>query len=101
MSKKLYPFSMRKHGHDLEFRRNRAMNELWAKQDAGTLSAAEERQYEELIDRLAEITLHYPDSNGIVWLNGRDWALAHESMMWAEAERGHASHLLNCNACRI
>ena len=86
-STKRYPFNLRKHAHDLEFRRNRAKNELGRKQADETLTDAEERRYEDLIDRLAEITLYFPDSRGIVWLNGKDWALAHESVLWAASMR--------------
>lgn len=84
---KRYPFSLRKHEHDLLFRRNRAMCEYWDKDREGTLTEAEDKKYTWLIDKLAEITSYYPDGRGIIWLEGKDYALAHESVMWAESMR--------------
>lgn len=84
---KKYPFSLKKHAHDLEYRRNRAKNELGDKQINGTLKAGEEEKYQKLIDDLAEITLTWPDRNGIVWLTGKQYGLAIESVGWAESMR--------------
>jgi hypothetical protein len=86
MSKR-YPFSLRKHAHDLEFRRNRAKNELGRKSINNTLRDGEEARYENLIDNLAEILLTFPDANGVVWLTGRQYGLAKESVVWAESMR--------------
>ena len=85
---KLYPFSLRRYGHDLEFRRHRAMHEMYDKECEGTLTARERAQYEALIEGLEQITLTYPDSRGVVWLTGKQWALANESSAWACAMRG-------------
>lgn len=84
---KRYPFSLRKHAHDLIFRRNRAMNEYYAKDSDGILTPKEEKAYTDIIDRLAEITSYCPDGRGVIWLEGKDYALAHESVMWAESMR--------------
>ena len=99
MSKR-YPFSLRKHGHDLMFRRNRAMNEYYAKDSEGTLTDEEEQAYTDIIDRLAEITSYYPDGSGVIWLEGKDWALAQESVAWAESARAEAHALANFELCR-
>lgn len=88
MTTKRYPFSLRKHAHDLEFRRNRAKNELGRKMTEGTLKKGEEERYLKLIDDLAEITLTYPDGNGVVWLTGKQYGLAVESVGWANSMRG-------------
>jgi len=86
---KRYPFSLRKHAHDLEYRRNKAKNEMYDKDANGTLTESERDAYENLIDDLARIiSLYFPDSRGVVWLSGKEWALAHESVLWAESMRG-------------
>ena len=84
---KRYPFNMFKHAHDLEFRRNRAKNELYTKQVSGALKAGEEEKYEKLIEDLGKITLYFPDSKGIIWLTGKEYGLAKESVCWAESMR--------------
>lgn len=87
MTQKLYPFSIRKHGHDLAFRRNRAMNERYDMECNGTLNARMDEQLTALIDALGDIMCTYPDNKGIIWLTGKEYGLAKESVMWAEAMR--------------
>ena len=84
---KKYPFNLAKHAHDLEFRRNRAKNELYDKQMNGTLKDGEEERYEKLIEDLGNITLYFPDGKGIIWLAGKEYGLAKESVCWAESMR--------------
>ena len=84
---KKYPFSLNRHAHDLEFRRNRAMNELYDKQMNNTLKDGEEERFQKLIDDLAEILLTFPDGNNVVWITGKQYGLARESVAWAEAMR--------------
>lgn len=88
MTQKLYPFSLRRYAHDLAFRRNRAKNEMSDKECEGILTAHERAQYERLINDLGDILCTYPDNRGIVWLTGKQWALANESSAWACAMRG-------------
>ena len=83
---KRYPFNMNKHQHDIFFRYNRAKNEEDDKFYAGTLTAEECDKYEKLIERLADL-LEYCGGNNIVWLTGKEWALANETVAWAEATR--------------
>jgi len=82
---KRYPFNMEKHQHDIFFRRNRALNERDAKRQAGTITDKEEEQYEKLIGELNHL-LCYPA--GIVYLTGKEWALANETANWAGCMRG-------------
>lgn len=84
---KKYPFSLRKHAHDLEFRRYRAMNELGDKIISNSLKPGEEERFQKLIDDLADILLTYPDGNGIIWITGKQYGLAKESVGWAESMR--------------
>ena len=84
---KKYPFSLRKHAHDLGFRRHRAMNELYDKTMNNTLKSYEEKKLTELIDDLADILGLFPDSNGVVWLTGKQYGLARESVGWAVSMR--------------
>ena len=88
MTQKLYPFSLRRYGHDLAFRRNRAINEMGDKESNGTLTTQERVQFQKLIDDLSDILLTYPDSRGVVWLTGKQLGLAKESSAWACAMRG-------------
>ena len=84
---KRYPFSFWKHAHDIEFRRNRAKNELYTKQMNHILKDGEEERYEKLIEDLGHILCYLPDYKGIIWLTGKEYALANESVCWAESMR--------------
>ena len=84
---KRYPFSLRKHAHDIEFRRNRAKNEKYDKECEGTLTNEETISYDNLIEELGNILLYYPDNKGIVWLTGKEHGLAKETVFWAESMR--------------
>lgn len=82
---KRYPFNMEKHQHDIFFRLNRAKNEYDEKCYNGSITEPEEREYESLIDGLEDLMGY---GTGIVWLTGKEWALANESAVWASAMRG-------------
>lgn len=85
MAQKKYPFSLRKHAHDLEFRRNRALNEWFDTEDEN-----KKDRLQKLIDDLADILLTFPDNRGVIWLTGKEYGLAIESVNWAQANRGIA-----------
>ena len=89
MTEKRYPFNLVKNAVDLEFRRNRAMNERGDKCFNNTLTDLEDKQYSDLIDNLAKILLHFPDNKGIIWLTGKEYGWAQESVAWATAMRAH------------
>ena len=77
---KLYPFSAQKHAHDIEFRRARAFNEF-------AQSGYTDTKLEALIERLDEIRSLMVGCPTIVWLSGKQYGLAIESVAWASAER--------------
>ena len=77
---KLYPFSAQKHAHDIDFRRNRAFNEL-------ADSNYTNNKLETLIEKLDEIRCLMVGGQKVVWLTGAQYALALESVGWAAAQR--------------
>lgn len=82
---KRYPFNMSKHQHDIFFRYNRAKNEYDDKCYSNTITAEQMDKYEDLIAGLENL-LEY--GTGIVWLTGREWGLANETVNWASCQRG-------------
>ena len=78
MATKLYPFSMRKHAHDLELVRNVLFNHYICNEEVSELMRhwAEDRR-----EKLGNILLK---SNGIVaWLTGEEYGLANKAISWA------------------
>ena len=94
---KLYPFSARKHAHDIEFARNRTFNLLYDAQDTGTVEEMErlEKRYDELTDLLIAV-MSSTDNNQIAWLTGPQIAKAKEIVIWADNER-HSRYKPNPN----
>ena len=82
---KRYPFSFRKHEHDIFYRYNRAKNELDDKR--ATATPKDIGRYEELIENLAKLMCHRPDEKGIVWLTGKEYGLANDCVCWAASMR--------------
>lgn len=81
MAKK-YPFNMNKHQHDIFFRYNRCKNEFDDKLMNKNYHITDDEidRYENLIKQLENL-LQY--GCGIVWLTGKEWALANETVAWA------------------
>lgn len=89
---KLYPFSGTRHAHDIDFRRARVKNELseavqfdgkrWVCKVSDEEYAAMERLEAQLDDLIGYM------HEGIVWLDGKRWALAQECVLWAACMRG-------------
>ena len=77
---RLYPFSAKNHAHDIVFRRNRAKNE-WAE------SGYTNERLEKLIDDLGAILDKAVGCVPVIWLTGKEWALAQESVIWAYSMR--------------
>lgn len=73
---KLYPFSARKHAHDLHLRRNVAYLALDKHPDLAD-------RLQDLIDRLDSILIQACGCVPVIWLSGDDLALANESVAWA------------------
>lgn len=90
MAQKRYPFNAEKYAHDIEFRRNRAKNELSDKRFDNKLTAGEEARYNRLIDDLGDLLgtiMWTKDYRGIAWLTGKEYGLAKECVGWAAAMR--------------
>lgn len=88
---KLYPFSVKKHAHSIEFRKNRAWCEM-QDMEAGEIPWDKD-QYEKmaaLLDELRDLHLAvFNSSDGrIAYLTGPQIRLAKETVLWAENERG-------------
>lgn len=85
---KRYPFSARKHAHDIEFARNRVFNLLYDARDNDTAEELEklEKRHDELTDLLVAV-MSSTDNNQIAWLTGPQIAKAKEVVIWADSER--------------
>jgi hypothetical protein len=89
MAEKLYPFSARKHAHDIEFRRNRVNNEI-NDMEFGRVPWDDEtynRMYG-VFDALTELLEVIMGSHApIVQLTGAQIGLAKETVWWAQETR--------------
>lgn len=95
MTTKLYPFSAKKHAHDIEYRYNRAKNELYDYESGEVEMTAEtanriEALKQELADLICAIQWNR-DNRGVAWLTGEQYSLAMQSVQWAEAMRAEAN----------
>ena len=81
---KRYPFNMNKHQHNLYYRYEKLRNEYDDRLYSGNITAQQCEKYEALIDALGKI-LDY--GTGIVWLTGKEYALARDTAAWAEIVR--------------
>lgn len=86
---KLYPFSVKKHQHDITLTFNRLRNEIVDLEDElfenKTLSKEERKIRFDRIDKLEELVEKYRpiyhavySNYPIVWLNGKDYGIAKE-----------------------
>jgi len=89
---KLYPFSGTKYAHDIDFRRARVKNELAEAirlYDGHLVCIIGDEEYEDLKsleERLDDLIGYMHE--GVVWLDGKRWALAQECVVWAACMRG-------------
>ena len=82
---KLYPaFRTEEHAHDIEFRRNRVMNELDDNRDS--LTTEQYEKMEKLVDDLTEILeyISFPTT----FLPYNLYQVARETINWAAGARG-------------
>lgn len=86
MKEKLYPFSSKKHIHNLSFRSDRAANEI-ARLEADDANPKIIKHIEELKERLDEIICMASGGVSPIWLTGKEYALAMESVRWAAEHR--------------
>lgn len=87
---KLYPFSTVKHAHDIEFRRNRAKNEI-CDVLSGEIKMSNEEfeklcELEEALTGLLEAVLNSRDGR-VCYLTGEQLGLAKECVLWAGNRR--------------
>lgn len=93
MAAKLYPFSVQKHAHDIEFAKNRTRNLMSEIEFDEREATAEE--YNALCDRYEALTgllLAVLDSRDgrIAYLTGPQIALAKECVAWASNTRAES-----------
>ena len=90
---KLYPFSVQKHAHDIEFRRNRVKNEMYDMESGETEWNSEVYdKMEALEEALTELLLVVMDSRDgrVAWLTGKQIALTKETVAWARESRANS-----------
>lgn len=82
MAKKLYPFSMSKHAHDLELARNILyLNYI-------DVEGVSPKMEEWAIDRRERLTQILLKSNGqVAWLTGEEYGFAQKVVAWATSYR--------------
>ena len=86
MKEKLYPFSARKHIHDLSFRSDRAANEI-ARLEAENANPKIIKHMQELKERLDAIICMAVGGVSPIWLTGNEYSLAMDSVRWAAEHR--------------
>lgn len=87
--KRTYPFNVYKYAHDIEFIRNRCFNEIMCF-ERGTAEISK-LQYDCLVNLLAlldDLRTNICGCPTIVWLSGKQFALAKECVCWAATQRG-------------
>ncbi len=93
---KLYPFSLAKHGHDIEFRYNRLKNiEHDYFCEGLKLTDAEYDKLEkelELVTKAYEIILNTFSNGKVVWVDGATLGILKECVAWATTERDSHKH---------
>lgn len=91
---KLYPFSVRKHAHSIEFYYNHVKNALYAMESGET--AMDGARYDRLSDFLVEeltplYNAMFNSRDGrVVYLTGREIGLAREIVSWASERRAES-----------
>lgn len=91
MSTKLYPFSVQKHAHDVEFRRNRVQNQIHdlVVGESTESYKGELDELEALETGLTDLLLAVLDSRDgrVAYLTGKQIGLAKETVLWAGESR--------------
>ena len=93
---KLYPFSIAKHGHDIEYRYNRLKNiEHDYFCEGLKLTDAEYDKLEEeleLVTKAYETILNTYSNGKVVWVDGATLRILNECVAWATTERDSHRH---------
>lgn len=92
---KLYPFSIQKHAHDIEFYRNRLFN-IMHDMESGEIPMDTKRynrimdMYEGALEELYDAVRFSTRDGHIAWLTGAQISLAKRIVFWASNERATA-----------
>ena len=86
---KKYPFSMTKHAHDVEYRRNFVWNRVNDVYDEYHLTQKEAEGLARELEQLNELVIAMrSNSDGrVAWLTGKEYGLAKECVAWAGERR--------------
>lgn len=90
MTRNRYPWSARKHQHDIEYRRNWTRNRM----DEMEIGTGEWNKMHDMYYRLTRLLSEVygtADNHGVAWLTGKDLNLARECVAWAAVVRGGAN----------
>ena len=86
MQEKLYPFSAKKHIHDLSFRSDRLANDI-ARFGAKYANSTTVKYMQELKERLDAIICIAAGGVSPIWLTAEEYRLAVETVGWAAEHR--------------
>lgn len=88
MKQKLYPFSVQKHAHDIEYRRNFVFCRM-ADSNTGVISEIHFNDLHKLHQDLTSLLLAVKDSRDgkVAYLTGKQIGLAKETVAWAANAR--------------
>ena len=92
MTSKLYPFSVQKHAHDIEFRCNRVFCEMHDMEVGETpYEARKYARMSDMRDELDDLLMAVLNSRDgrIAYLTGKQIGLAKETVIWADSERSN------------
>ena len=83
MTQKLYPFSMRKYGHNIEL----AYNHQWL--ICREMEDGERKFDRSAFDHLNKLEDAYSQAigNAVAWVDGKTYAVLKEASLWAECYR--------------
>ena len=87
MTEKTYPFNATKHAHDIELRYNRVSNELSDLEQTRGSNYDDMAKLETLKYALDDLLSYMRP--GIVWLDGKRYGLAKETVNWSTCYRDH------------
>ena len=91
MKQKLYPFSLTKHAHDVDFRYNRLFNEI-SDIECGLTEVSREKYYmmldlKDAIESLILDGFSNTSDGKVCYLTGKQIGLAKECVAWASSIR--------------
>lgn len=93
MADKKYPFSVQKHAHDIEYRKNKVWNTL-RDMESGEIPW-DDKEYDRLQDLLDQLrglldVVQFGGNGYVVYLTGKQIGLAKECVAWASESRANS-----------